>query len=65
LGARKTALPKTPPQARILRIIPLPKAPRSEWDQQLRILAAQGFGGFAIAQRPVWGRQASASPADI
>lgn len=36
-----------PPSARILRIIHAQKCSPAEQDQQLRTLAAQGFGGFA------------------
>ena len=43
--AERFAVP--PPSARILRIIHSQKDNRAEQDQQLRTLAAQGFGGFA------------------
>jgi hypothetical protein len=43
--AERFAVP--PPSARILRIIHAQKDNPAEQDQQLRTLAAQGFGGFA------------------
>ena len=43
--AERFAVP--PPSARILRIIHSQKDNPEEQDQQLRTLAAQGFGGFA------------------